>query len=172
VKVLFVRLGAADADPNVASSTSLSSQRPSDDANRKGLVTALARSTIMPTRGSSGWVPQPAAPLALPSTRSLEFARAAGEVDREGQSVDAPDNLSSERDGLGIRLESGSCRARTLEEELDGGGLGLPWGSKTRSGWWSRSCCCLVFVDEAAQNLVFVDVDRGARTSTAGRSGG
>ena len=43
-----------------------------------------------------------------------------GELDRERQSVDAPGDLGGERDGLGIRLESGSCRARTLEEELDG----------------------------------------------------
>ena len=43
-----------------------------------------------------------------------------GELDRERQSVDAPGNLGSERDGLGVRLESGSRRARALEEKLDG----------------------------------------------------
>ena len=46
-----------------------------------------------------------------------------GELDRQRQSVDAPGNLGGERDGLGVRLESGSCRARTLEEKLDGRGL-------------------------------------------------
>ena len=46
-----------------------------------------------------------------------------GELDRQRQSVDAPRNLGGERDGLGVRLESGSCRARALEEKLDGRGL-------------------------------------------------
>ena len=45
-----------------------------------------------------------------------------GELDRERQAVHPPDDLGGERDGLGVRLESGSCRARTLEEELDGRG--------------------------------------------------
>ena len=46
-----------------------------------------------------------------------------GELDRQRQSVDAPDDLGSELDGLGVRLESRSCRARTFEEKLHGRGL-------------------------------------------------
>ena len=42
-----------------------------------------------------------------------------GELDRERQAVHAPGDLRGERDSLGVRLESGPRRARTLEEELD-----------------------------------------------------
>ena len=43
-----------------------------------------------------------------------------GELDRQRQPVHPPDDLRRERDGLGVRLEPGPCRPRTLEEELDG----------------------------------------------------
>jgi hypothetical protein len=52
--------------------------------------------------------------------RETEHVHARGcELDRQRQPVDAPGDLGGERDGLGVRLEPGSCRARTLEEELD-----------------------------------------------------
>ena len=43
-----------------------------------------------------------------------------GELDRERQPVHPPGDLGRERDSLGVRLEPGPCRPRTLEEELDG----------------------------------------------------
>src|SRR6266511_1622972 len=42
-----------------------------------------------------------------------------------------------------------------------GGKFETPWGSKTRSCAWGWSCGCFVFVDEAAEDFAFVDVDRG-----------
>ena len=49
--------------------------------------------------------------------------RAAASSIASGRPSTPPDDLGSERDGLVVRLESGSCRTRTLEEELDGRGL-------------------------------------------------
>jgi hypothetical protein len=62
-----------------------------------------------------------------------------GELDRQRQSVDALGDLGSERGGLGVRLESGSCRARTLEEQLDGTVSSGATGSLTSLATWSAS---------------------------------
>ena len=51
-----------------------------------------------------------------------------GELDRQRQSVDAPGDLAGERDSLRVGLESGTCRARTLEEELDSRGFERHYG--------------------------------------------
>ena len=48
-------------------------------------------------------------------------------------------NLGSERDGLGVRLESGSCRARTLEESSTAAASSGATGSLTSLATWSAS---------------------------------